>query len=113
MHVSQSWHPAQRLQRLVLSLSARVYVLCLSALHIRATASVCASTVCLREYHSYEQGNLCWEAALEAPSASLSAALIAYPELGLNADRSPTTCLFLPLPASFSHYHYLYQSLIN
>ena len=55
-----------------------------------------------REYHSYAQGNLCWQvtcapatlllnlhlrqAAMEAAGASLSAALIAYPDRGLGAD---------------------------
>eukprot|EP01062_Namystynia_karyoxenos_P041358 TRINITY_DN30148_c0_g1_i1.p1 TRINITY_DN30148_c0_g1~~TRINITY_DN30148_c0_g1_i1.p1 ORF type:complete len:312 (+),score=99.59 TRINITY_DN30148_c0_g1_i1:69-1004(+) len=40
----------------------------------------------LREYHTYPAGNLCWEAACEADAMALSAALIAYPEKGREAD---------------------------
>eukprot|EP01065_Artemidia_motanka_P006752 TRINITY_DN13294_c0_g1_i1.p1 TRINITY_DN13294_c0_g1~~TRINITY_DN13294_c0_g1_i1.p1 ORF type:complete len:327 (+),score=80.02 TRINITY_DN13294_c0_g1_i1:58-981(+) len=40
----------------------------------------------LREYHAYPEGNLCWEAAVEADAMSISAAMVAYPEKGKDAD---------------------------
>eukprot|EP00662_Eupelagonemidae_sp_cell21_P017885 gene17885-36933_t len=41
----------------------------------------------LREYHAYPEGNLCWEAAVEAEAMSVSAAMVAYPEKGAGACR--------------------------
>jgi hypothetical protein len=38
-----------------------------------------------RDYHAYDEGNLCWAAAFEAEGAALSAALIARPDAGSNA----------------------------
>ena len=39
-------------------------------------------------FHAYDQGNLCWEAAFEAPSATLAMALRVWPQENLTWDKA-------------------------
>lgn len=55
----------------------------------------------LREYHAYSSGNLSWEAATEAEAMAISAAMVAYPEQGKDADRFMHDLAYQVLPERF------------